>query len=417
MEWINFVKKTEYLLGKGFELNSDEDSLTYQLNGRDFNFKKEDYDRMIDHLNKCETSNYMVYDDNNYEVVLEQGDKINRRIIPNLLYDRLSSYKLNDDENNIEYKFQEISDIMILNIMKHGDLYELRRPIFSSIIRDLKSDDVSLFDLLRLTFRNVISLNVNHKEILEKYKLDECINSFLFNLCYKCGISYRAMNEDDNVYNRGNRLKVRLSSLKYLEPPHLLYKRELTEQYHMAISSIDPFIQFIGFYHIMEYFFEEIYKEDVIKNVKQMLIRPDFSVKKEKDILNLVDFVNKKRIDSKVGTELEALELTLTKFVDIDRVIKALDEIDKSLILYYKDNKVDFSDGIEIDINSANNDIFKTISKRIYNTRNALVHNKSNMVKERCIYEPFKDSIALSKEIPLLKVIAEEIIMESAEEL
>lgn len=417
MEWLNFIKKTEYLLGKAIEITSDEDSLIYKLNGKEHIFKREDYDRMINELNQCYTSNFTIYDDNNYEVVLEQADKMNRRFIPSIFYDKLSSYEIYDDENNIEYKFQEISDIMVLNIMKHGGLYELRRPIYSSIIRELKSDDLGLFELLKLTFRNVYSLNVMHKYLIEKYKIDKCINSFLFNLCYKCGISYRVLNQDDYIFNRGNRLKVRFSSIEYLEPPHLLYKKELTEQYHMAITSIDPFIQFIGFYHIMEYFFEEIYKEDVIKNVKKMLIRPDFSVKKDKDIINLVDFVNKKRLDSKVGTELEALELTLTKYVDITKIINSLNEIDKSLISYYKDNKVEFSDGVEIDLNSSNKDVYKTMSKRIYNTRNALVHNKSNMVKERCIYEPFKDSVALSKEIPLLKVIAEEIIMESAEEI
>jgi len=56
------------------------------------------------------------------------------------------------------------------------------------------------------------------------------------------------------------------------------------------------------------------------------------------------------------------------------------------------------------------------IANRIYKTRNALVHSKSNdyIAKERGIYKPFKNNKELSKEIPLMRYISEAIIIKSA---
>ena len=169
----------------------------------------------------------------------------------------------------------------------------------------------------------------------------------------------------------------------------------------------------------MEYFYEEIYKEGVINNVKEILLDPSFSTKRKKDIMKLVDLINKKRTENTVGSELEALELTLSKYIDIEKIREKLNEIDKDIIDYYKNNTVNFSNGDVVDLRGDKEIIFKKLANRVYKTRNSLVHSKSNevRVKERGIYKPFKDSKALLKEIPLLKTISEEIIIKSASEL
>ena len=61
----------------------------------------------------------------------------------------------------------------------------------------------------------------------------------------------------------------------------------------------------------------------------------------------------------------------------------------------------------------------KKIAARIYKTRNALVHHKSNTarLKERGIYHPFKDEAELSNEIPLMRFVAEAIIIKTATEI
>ena len=56
--------------------------------------------------------------------------------------------------------------------------------------------------------------------------------------------------------------------------------------------------------------------------------------------------------------------------------------------------------------------VYNQIARRIYYTRNSLIHSKSGKNRER--YKPYKDEKELQKEIPLVRVIAEMIIINSS---
>ena len=422
MEWDEFIDKVKFILrrfNKEFNIDYSEDSISYIVGEKSFEFSKSDYNNISNDAMKSDLSQFTVSNNNSYEVIIYQTNKMIRRLLPYKFEERIISTNIKDSMNNIEYKFQEISDVMVWNIIKEIDLESLKRTFMIFPPRLRGDEGENLFNLLRVCFRNPYSLIVSYKKDIDKSKLNDCINSFLFNFCYNYGYSFRIMNSLDELLNIRYRNKNSSYKSEELDAPRLLYKQDLTEQYHMAVSSEDPFVQFIGFYHIMEYFYEEIYKEGVVNNVKEILLDPGFSTKRKKDIMKLVDLINKKRTESTVGSELEALELTLRKYIDIEKIIEKLNEIDKDIIEYYKNNKVNFSNGDAIDLIGDKKHIFKKLANRVYKTRNSLVHSKSNEVKlnERGIYKPFKDSKALLKEIPLLKVISEEIIIKSASEL
>lgn len=421
MEWDEFIDKVKFILrrfNKEFNIDYSEDSISYIVGEKSFEFSKSDYNNISNDAMKSDLSQFTVSNNNSYEVIIYQTNKMIRRLLPYKFEERIISTNIKDSMNNIEYKFQEISDVMVWNIIKEIDLESLKRTFMIFPPRLREDEGENFFNLLRVYFRNPYSLIVSYKDI-DKNKLNDYINSFLFNFCYNYGYSFRIMNSLDELLNIRYRNKNSSYKSEELDAPRLLYKQDLTEQYHMAVSSEDPFVQFIGFYHIMEYFYEEIYKEGVVNNVKEILLDPGFSTKRKKDIMKLVDLINKKRTESTVGSELEALELTLRKYIDIEKIIEKLNEIDKDIIEYYKNNKVNFSNGDAIDLIGDKKHIFKKLANRVYKTRNSLVHSKSNEVRlnERGIYKPFKDSKALLKEIPLLKVISEEIIIKSASEL
>ena len=422
MEWDEFVDKVKFILrrfNKEFNIDYSEDSISYIVGEKSFEFSKSDYNNISNDAMKSDLSQFTVSNNNSYEVIIYQTNKMIRRLLPYKFEERIISTNIKDSMNNIEYKFQEISDVMVWNIIKEIDLESLKRTFMIFPPRLREDEGENFFNLLRVCFRNPYSLIVSYNKDIDKNKLNDYINSFLFNFCYNYGYSFRIMNSLDELLNIRYRNKNSSYKSEELDAPRLLYKQDLTEQYHMAVSSEDPFVQFIGFYHIMEYFYEEIYKEGVVNNVKEILLDPGFSTKRKKDIMKLVDLINKKRTESTVGSELEALELTLRKYIDIEKIIEKLNEIDKDIIEYYKNNKVNFSNGDAIDLIGDKKHIFKKLANRIYKTRNSLVHSKSNEVRsnERGIYKPFKDSKALLKEIPLLKVISEEIIIKSASEL
>ncbi|HBC4778738.1 hypothetical protein VYH70_04995 [Streptococcus anginosus] len=408
MEWDEFIDKVKFILkrfNKEFNIDYSEDSISYTVGEKSYEFSKSDYNNITNDAMKSDLSQFTVLTNNSYEVIIYQTNKMVRRLLPYKLEERIVSTNIKDSMNNIEYKFQEISDVMVWNIIKEIDLESLKRTFMIFPPRLRGDEGENLFNLLRVCFRNPYSLIVSYKKDIDKNKLNDYINSFLFNFCYNYGYSFRIMNSLDELLNIRYRNKNSSYKSEELDAPRLLYKQDLTEQYHMAVSSEDPFVQFIGFYHIMEYFYEEIYKEGVVNNVKEILLDPGFSTKRKKDIMKLVDLINKKRTESTVGSELEALELTLRKYIDIEKIIEKLNEIDEDIIEYYKNNKVNFSNGDAIDLIGDKKHIFKKLANRVYKTRNSLVHSKSNEVRlnERGIYKPFKDSKALLKEIPLLK--------------
>lgn len=422
MEWDEFIDKVKFILirlNREININYSEDSISYIVDEKSFEFSKSDYNKISNDAMKSDLSQFTVSSNNSYEVIIYQTNKTVRRLLPYKFEEQIISTKIKDSMNNIEYKFQGISDLMVWNIIKEIDLESFRRSSIAFLAWLPRNEDANLFNLLRVCFRNPYSIIISYEKFIDKSKLNDYINSFLFNFCYNYGYSFKIMNSLDELLNIRYRNKNSSYKDEELNAPRLSYKQDLTEQYHMAVSSEDPFVQFIGFYHIMEYFYEEIYKEGVVDNVKEILLDPGFSTKRKKDIMKLVDLINKKRTESTVGSELEALELTLSKYIDIEKIIEKLDEIDKDIIEYYKNNTVNFSNGDVVDLRGDKKHMFKKLANRVYKTRNSLVHSKSNEVRlnERGIYKPFKDSKALLKEIPLLKAISEEIIIKSASEL
>ena len=104
----------------------------------------------------------------------------------------------------------------------------------------------------------------------------------------------------------------------------------------------------------------------------------------------------------------------------IHSLIDELNNIDESLVSYYIHNEVSFSKGDTFDLNDIQNQkLYKKIAARIYKTRNSLVHCKSNETRlnERGIYQPFKNNQELLKEIPLMRCIAELIIIKTAKDI
>lgn len=249
------------------------------------------------------------------------------------------------------------------------------------------------------------------------------LSAFLL-ILYNTDINIRLVHSiSEFEFGRSQFATQRNAEINSLEVPKLFYNPELIEQYNLALSSTDPFIKFIGYYHVMEYFFDEVYNNELINSVKEILLHPSFSTKKPKELSKIVDTVRKKtraNQDSFQGTELEALELTIKEFVSLDKLHDDLEQYTPELISYYKSHEISFSKGDTIDIdNYTNEKLPKKIAARIYKTRNSLVHHKSNTtrVKERGIYHPFKDEDELSKEIPLMRFISEAIIIKSAIEI
>ncbi|MCM1223475.1 MAG: hypothetical protein NC548_54400, partial [Lachnospiraceae bacterium] len=347
-------------------------------------------------------------------------------IITEDLYLQTFVHTLVDSENEITYSFKEASDELIYHILATYEnvRISLKMPYSMFESRCANLENKTIFNILRLIIRLPYAILIQCNNRISKDKLLSFTKSYLFNLAYNLDLVLKPIVSPDVLFPKRTFQSIRrVHNVDELMPPKLLYTNELTEQYYMALASSDPFVKFIGFYHILEYFFEDVYNEDLLKSIQNILQHPGFSSKRKKDIIKLIDTIKKKNHQNKEdfqGSELEALELTIRKYTNLTELIQDLSTYNPDIIDYYCNHEITFSKGDSVNLHDLSNDkLPKKLAARIYKTRNALVHNKSNEARlsERGLYKPFKDNEELSKEIPLMRFLAESIIVNSAESL
>lgn len=96
----------------------------------------------------------------------------------------------------------------------------------------------------------------------------------------------------------------------------------------------------------------DVYHEELLEAIRVKITSPDFSYKRKRDIDNLVKLISQKikyKDEDVLYNEQEALYFTLMKYIKLEDLINRLRRYDESLINYYKDSKVPFSQESSID--------------------------------------------------------------------
>lgn len=239
--------------------------------------------------------------------------------------------------------------------------------------------------------------------------------SFVFEFMYKSGIALIEFTDIVDMFHMNNSIRGRLDVTQISTQPLRKYTNDVVDYYKQALASNDPYIKFISFYHVMEYFFDEVFKRKLVTDLKDKITHPDFSYKNEDKIYDIALFVkNRLRMNDETGqgNELESLKYVLSEYLSIDDLKARIDAIDLNAVQYYKNNKVSFCNAPVISWSDTQG-VFTQLARRIYFTRNSLVHSKSGKNKER--YRPYQDEKQLQLEIPLVKAVAELIIINSSE--
>ena len=430
MDWIEFCQKVSEMLRtwrNRLLFNYDDNKIIYTIATQEYQYTIEDFNQLKQNAEHYDFKHYSICDGNTYESIVDLPDIDSRRHFSMGFEDKLSELTVRDEDANISYSFCEVSKELLWYIVKDYDINKRVFMRFPSSVFDRKCETLpekDLFSLIQMITRLPLAVYIESNSAKSREQLQRYAKSFLFNIAYNFDFVFKAVTEIDDLFPQRTPLnRRRIHNVAELMAPQLSYKEELVEQYYMALASEDPFVKFIGFYHIMEHFYEEVFNEDIFKSVQYIIQHPRFSSKRTKDIVKIVDLIKKKTRQSKEefqGSELEALELTLKKFVDISELINDLTEFNSSIVDYYKTSEVSFSKGDTIDLRDISNEkLYKKLSARIYKTRNALVHSKSNegRANERGIYKPFDNSQELLMEIPLMRYISEAIIINSASTL
>lgn len=246
-------------------------------------------------------------------------------------------------------------------------------------------------------------------DTFKKYK-----TSFVFEFMYKSGFSLIEFIDISDMFRLNNSVRGRMDISRINTPPLREYINDVVDYYKLALSSNDPYIKFISFYHVIEYFFDEVFKKKIVADLRGKITHPDFSYREEDKVYEIALFVkNRLRMNDEAGqgNELESLKYVLNEYITRDELMARIESIDSNALQHYKSTKVHFCNAPVIGWADAQG-AFTQIAKRIYYIRNSLVHSKSGKNKER--YRPYKDEKQLQLEIPLVKAIAELIIINSS---
>ena len=353
---------------------------------------------------------------NAFEILLTQADEA-RTPLRNAL--REEPFTLADSDNGLNYVLGVPSREMICHVLLrlHADLGSRHtrqrvRPPFA-LSRD-GVQELDPWDVLSDICRRFVSLQISSSAPRTAEKFSNYVDSMLFHMAFNLDFSLVSVaSPADAFLDRTSWRTTTRSEHRDLEPPHLLYQRDLVHRYIAALSSGDAVSRFLGIYQIAEHHFDRLYNKFIVDQVRDQLVSPAFSLRRDDDIQKLVRSVTKlvreRQNETSSFDEQKAMLLTLETFVQLPRLVESLESIDPSLIEYYKHTEVQFSRGDVVDL--ANSDALPSLGRRIYKTWNAVVHAKTG---DKGRFRHGLDDAALKREIPLMRAIAEEVLIASA---
>jgi hypothetical protein len=361
-----------------------------------------------------------LFSDTSFEIIVREENPFPARRI------RDDVINVSDNESGITYEVSPASDEyliwMIATASIKGTLRDLGFGMFpprmriERLLAEEGDEPLDALDLLRAVSIRLITLKVisTSKQSLRRFL--SATYSFLFHLAYNIDIALVPQRFFDEFSRRGRISRIRRSTTDELDPPRRTYNEDLVNHYVLAISTDSPTVQFLSHYHVLEHFFESVFNDDLIEQIKTSITQPGFSYKRKKDIGQLISTIKKSlqiRSETITFSEPEALRLSLTKFLDISQLVARLEEYEPTLIDYYANTEVPFSKGATVALRSGESEsIIRNLTRRIYATRNSLVHSKDG---DKAQYTPFKDERALLMEVPLMRFVSEMVILAVSE--
>jgi hypothetical protein len=401
---------------------AEEDQVCiFTIPGHERTFKgavsREKISNIIEWLNSSDIVDETgIYNETYFEIIiLEEGGFTGRRV--------RDGFKI--EGNGISYEVGPTSDEYLLwlianactqNSYRHIGLGMFFAPHRLDIIhRQLESNEYGHYDILDIIRRlssRLVTLKIKTDIKSSIHFFQKAMHSFAFHVAFNLDLALVPQRYFEDIIRRGRIERMRRSRFEDLDPPRRHYNENLVNHYILAISADDASVQYLSYYHILENFFEKVFQEELIQNVTNKITDPSFSYKRSRDIevlINLIKVNIQIRSETVSFNEKNALQLTLKKFVNLRDLQNKIDEYDGTLQSFYQLNDVPFSHGNSIPFtDSDETKIIREMSERIYKTRNALVHSKEG---EKARYTPFKDERALMREIPLMRFVAEMVIL------
>lgn len=405
------------------EENDEDISICFQSryqeirgeNNNDIVILNSELHELYDRVNALSNENMELFSQNSYEVAVDFEFPIFRRERSPIISEDVT----NGIKYTLGYFSAEYSAFLLLMDAQNNQIGR-RAPFpmlfnrFFELRRFLDDEQPLTLRCLLPQMMRGLSLKIETGKTMGISAFRSYKTSFIFQFMYRSGralVEFQSINEMFHL-TRASRERIDFEQLG--TPPLREYLSDVVDYYKMALSTPDPYIRFISFYHVMEYFYDEVFRKKLIADIRERITNPGFSYKNDDKIYEVALFVKhrlKMNDESGQGNELESLKFVLNEFVPIDELKNRISEIEPTAVNYYQSNKVTFCNAPAIPWTDAPG-VYTQIARRIYYVRNSLIHSKSGKNQDR--YKPYKDESKLQKEIPLAQTIAELIIINSS---
>lgn len=330
-----------------FEVEETEDEFVFSRSSQDIKLAldKSKLCLEIKELRKYKAiSETILATDKSYEILVKEEGSYFRFSLFNRNSD--SVLELDDEENGLTYVLGRPSNAFALYLIEKaaamGEPRALSRPtVNASTIRRAVEDEPCILNFVKKFIAGRLTLKITSKFKKTANEYEKYSSAFLFNISYNTDRAFVQQRDFDELLRTGRITRTRRSNIDEIDPPRRTYIPDLIHHYQLAVGTENPMLEYISYYHIIEYFFENVFNEDLVEKVRSKITHPDFSYKRKKDISSLIKDIGKSikmRDESMIFNEQEGLRLTLKKYVDLGDLILKLNSYDSNLLDYYKQN-------------------------------------------------------------------------------
>ncbi|MBS4026120.1 MAG: hypothetical protein KGZ96_10670 [Clostridia bacterium] len=137
-----------------------------------------------------------------------------------------------------------------------------------------------------LSFENILSRMIGEISIKIRSDMPRSLatfkslcSAFAFEFMFQTDMALVECKAIDDVFNINMSPRNRFDISQLDKPPLRTYTNDVVDYYKLALSSNDPYIKYISFYHIMEYFYDEVFRKRLVDDLKNKITHPAFSYK------------------------------------------------------------------------------------------------------------------------------------------
>jgi hypothetical protein len=298
-------------------------------------------------------------------------------------------------------------------------------PMFVNFFRSRKGQSAFLRErlsgqgqaTLKQVFDRLLTIRMDAAEPLSEAQLSEItplFESCLFEILYMRSTLIQLQNEWPSfAARRRSFVPGRAIGREPLPLKRVQHDIPALRFYQRGIAADDAYIQFISFYHVLEYYFISVSDDILYKKLSRVFVDPAFRPTPrhfDKIILAVEDH-------KRTNDETEMLRNVLSTYCDDKEVIELIqghETHEKAKI--YTEKAECFGEELE-KLTLREGHIFGPIAKRIKVIRNTLVHSSDRYErKERYLPSPEADKVLL-REVPLLRFLAERVVIATARAL